>query len=322
MPKGLYFQRRHPVLGYKIKFMYYFFKRRDILQKKISLGNLNANNIIYVVKPDFQDKVEGLLSLLYRQVLYIDYARSKGYLPFVDWKNFPTQYSDDLTNSWEYFFRQPTSLKEEEVYKSKNVYFSGWTWRNINVHNLFESDMFYNSSKRDESHRILVKNLQFNSEINDMVRIESEILKIEECIGVYIRGTDYVKLRPSGEYIQPEISQVKEKITEFLSKYNSPIFLVTEDGSIYDELSNEFDNIKLVSYDSFIRNYEGSTVLSKSQVLDSDKKRRGQQYLVKMILLSKCKYLISSITQGSKFSYALNGGRYQDEYIFDLGLYK
>ena len=48
---------------------------------------------------------------------------------------------------------------------------------------------------------------------------------------------------------------------------------------------------------------------------------RSHTIMVKMILLSKCKYLISSITQGSKFSYALNGGKYIDEYIFNLGLY-
>ena len=62
-------------------------------------------------------------------------------------------------------------------------------------------------------------------------------------------------------------------------------------------------------------------MLSKSNILEDNKKLRGQNYLVKMILLSKCKYLISSITQGSKFSYALNGGKYKDEYIFNLGLY-
>lgn len=99
--------------------------------------------------------------------------------------------------------------------------------------------------------------------------------------------------------------------------------MVTEDGNIYDELVKDFGNsIRIVSYDSFVRNYEGKDVLSKSDVLDDDKKQRGQKYLVKMILLSRCKYLISSITQGSKFSYSLNGGKYEDEYIFDLGLYK
>ena len=79
--------------------------------------------------------------------------------------------------------------------------------------------------------------------------------------------------------------------------------------------------IKLVSFDTFIRNYEGKDVLSKSNVFEKDKKSRGQKYLAKMILLSRCRYLITSITQGSKFSYILNDGKYVDEYVFDLGLY-
>ena len=115
---------------------------------------------------------------------------------------------------------------------------------------------------------------------------------------------------------------MEEQIIRFVNKYNAPIFLVTEDGEIYDSLVSKFGkSIRTVSYDSFIYNYDGKDVLSKSNVLEVNKKLRGQRYLVKMILLSKCKYLISSITQGYKFSYALNGGKYIDEYIFNLGLY-
>ena len=73
----------------------------------------------------------------------------------------------------------------------------------------------------------------------------------------------------------------------------------------------------LVSFDTFIRNYEGKDVLSKSDVLEKDKKLRGQNYLAKMILLAKCKYLISSMTQGSKFSYVLNDGKYVDTSLYD-----
>ena len=97
---------------------------------------------------------------------------------------------------------------------------------------------------------------------------------------------------------------------------------MTEDGEIYDELVNTYGkSIRTVSFDTFVRNYDGENVLSKSEVLEENKERRGQKYLIKMILLSRCGYLISSITQGSKFSYSLNGGKYKDEYIFDLGLY-
>jgi hypothetical protein len=322
MPVGLKFQRKHRYWGYKLKYFYYCIARRDILQKKKCYGKNNSDKIIYVIKPDYQDGVEGLLSLIHKQVLYIDYAKEKGYIPFVDWKNFKTQYYDGKNNVWNYFFKQPSDIQEEEVYTCKNVYLSGWTFKDINSLGLFESKIFFDKVIEKKSYELLNQNLNFSNEVLELVEKEARALDIDNCIGVYVRGTDYTKLRPSGEYIQPNIEQVKNRITQFIGKYHAPVFLVTEDGNIYDELSNTFGNrIKIVSYDSFIRNYDGKDVLSKSNVLDDDKKQRGQKYLVKMILLSRCKYLISSITQGSKFSYSLNGGKYKDEYIFDLGLY-
>lgn len=322
MPIGLNFQRKHPRIGYRIKYLYYFFARRDILQKKTSFGQKNDDKTIYIVKPDYQDGVEGLLSLLYKQILYIDFAKEKGYVPFVDWKNYKTQYYDGKNNAWEFFFKQPSKITESEVYHSQNAYISGWTFKTINPNNLFEADVFRSKTIRDLSGEMLRDNLEFSEEVLHIVDREAKNLYIEQCIGVYIRGTDYVKLKPSGEYVQPSVTQMKRKIGEFENKYNAPIFLVTEDGDIYDELKKKFgDIIKIASFDTFIRNYEGKDVLSKSHVLEVDKKKRGQKYLAKMILLSKCRYLITSITQGSKFSYILNDGKYVDEYVFDLGLY-
>lgn len=322
MPNGLKFQRKHRFLGYKLKYFYYCIARRDVLQKKKSFGKYNENKTIYLIKPDYQDGVEGLLSLIHKQVIYIDYAKQKGYIPYVDWKNYITQYYNGTDNVWEYFFMQPSEITEEEVYSCKNVYLSGWTFNNINPLGLFEKDIFFNKKIEKKSYDLLFNNLRFSNDVLKAVETEAQNIDVDKCIGVYVRGTDYVRLKPSGEYIQPNVRQVEEQIIKFVNKYNAPIFLVTEDGEIYDSLVSKFGkSIRTVSYDSFIYNYDGKDVLSKSNVLEDNKKLRGQRYLVKMILLSKCKYLISSITQGSKFSYALNGGKYIDEYIFNLGLY-
>lgn len=98
MPVGLKFQRKHRFLGYKLKYIYYFIARRNILQKKKSYGKCNADKVIYIIKPDYQDGVEGLLSLIHKQVIYIEYAKKNGYIPFVDWKNYKTQYYDGKNN--------------------------------------------------------------------------------------------------------------------------------------------------------------------------------------------------------------------------------
>ena len=322
MPIGVKFERKHKKLGYLAKYLYYCVAKRNILQKRMSFGQMNSDRVIYVIKPDYQDGVEGLLSLINKQILYMAYAKKKGYCPYIDWKNYKTQYYDGKNNAWEYFFKQPSNLTENEVYKSKKVYLSGWSFKTVNPEGLFEADVFTDKRIRGKSSKMLCEHIHFSNEVISIVNKEAKSLNISECIGVYIRGTDYVKLKPSGEYVQPSVNQMKCKIHEFENKYNAPIFLVTEDGDIFDNLKKEFgDIIRIVSFDTFIRNYEGKDVLSKSDVLEKDKKLRGQKYLAKMILLAKCKYFVGSMTQGSKFSYILNNGNYSDEYVFDLGLY-
>ena len=322
MPIGVKFERKHKKLGYLAKYLYYCVAKRNILQKRMSFGQMNSDRVIYVIKPDYQDGVEGLLSLINKQILYMAYAKKKGYCPYIDWKNYKTQYYDGKNNAWEYFFKQPSNLTENEVYKSKKVYLSGWSFKTVNPEGPFEADVFTDKRIREKSSEMLCEHIRFSDEVLSIVNKEATSLNISECIGVYIRGTDYVKLKPSGEYVQPSVDQMKCKIHEFENKYNAPIFLVTEDGDIFDNLIKEFgDIIRIVSFDTFIRNYEGKDVLSKSDVLEKDKKLRGQKYLAKMILLAKCKYFVGSMTQGSKFSYILNNGNYSDEYIFDLGLY-
>lgn len=58
------------------------------------------------------------------------------------------------------------------------------------------------------------------------------------------------------------------------------------------------------------------------QLLNKNPQKRGMEYLVKIVLLSRCKYLVSSITMGSIAAYSMNGGKYEDEMIFDKGVYQ
>lgn len=251
MPNGLKFQRKHRFWGYKLKYLYYCIARRDVLQKRKSFGEYNENKIIYLIKPDYQDGVEGLLSLIHKQVIYIDYAKQKGYIPYVDWKNYMTQYYNGIDNVWEYFFMQPSEITEEEVYSCKNVYLSGWTFNNINPLGLFEKDIFFDKEIEKKSYDLLFNNLRFSNEVLKVVETEAQNIDIDKCIGVYVRGTDYVRLKPSGEYIQPNVRQVEEQIIKFVNKYNAPIFLVTEDGeyssnrrhSYYFQLHQVFQRI-------------------------------------------------------------------------------
>jgi predicted ATP-grasp superfamily ATP-dependent carboligase len=130
-------------------------------------------------------------------------------------------------------------------------------------------------------------------------------------------------MKPSGEYVQPEISDFIAVVRDFAKLHSGyKIFVVTEDGSIYETLKKEFrETLVTASFDTFIYDYSGREFLSKSQVLNEDRKKRGIDYLVKIALLAKCRFLVTSITMGSMFAFGLNGGKYEDYYVFDLGLY-
>ena len=254
---------------------------------------------------------------------WINYSNECQYVPYIDFKNYETQYYNGIDNIWEYYFTQPSAITYHEVYSSSNVILSGCTWKkNVDLE-LYSGEIFKNDQLCEKCFKIIWDNIDLSDEVKEIVCRENENIHVEDCIGIYIRGTDYVKLKPTGEYVQPAIDEVIKKINEFTQKHgNKDIFLVTEDDSYYQILLKEFGNrIKLVSFDSFIQNYDGSTFLSKSNVLNPDRKKRGMDYLVKIVLLSKCKYLISSITMGSIAAYCLNGNHYEDKYIFDLGLY-
>lgn len=313
----------HQNLMQFIRFIYIAIKRPKFLQRKVHFGVNSNNSIIYLIRPNSEDGIQGLMSLFVQTMRKIDYAVSKGYIPFIDFKNYKTQYYDGENNIWEFYFSQPSNLQIDEVYASKNVILSGLSLRKNEDSTLFKDTIFKDRDICERCNRLIFGNISFSSEVSQIVKEHLHLLHIDSCIGVYIRGTDYTKLKPSGEHIQPDIGTMISKLREFIYKYpESKVFLVTEDFENYKRLHGEFgDLIQIAEFDTFIENYSGNDFLSRSNVLNENTKKRGMDYLVKIVLLSKCKYLISSITMGSIAAYAMNGNKYVDSYIFDLGLY-
>ena len=305
-------------------YIYTIFLHKERLMKRVSFGNENPNNTVFIIRPNAEDGIQGLLSLAAETLRWIDYADKNEYIPVVDYKNFNTQYGNGVDNVWDYYFNQPSSMSLKSAYQSKNVIYSGITKKPVLDIRLFSGEMFRNREVLQESKRIAQSWLILTEEVKQIVEKENSVVHAEDCIGVYIRGTDYTRLKPIGEYVQPSIEQIIDKIREFSIRYGEkPIFLVTEDDFYYQALVGMFGNrIKIVSYDSFIKNYKEDVFLSKSDCLDENKKDRGMKYLVKIILLSKCRYLVSSIAKGSIMAYSLNKNGYEDEFVFDFGVYK
>lgn len=290
-------------------------------QHKVSYGNKNADKTIFIIRPR-TDKVEGLMSLFLYVMQRIRYAESKGYLFYIDMKKYETQYASEGRNAWEIFFEQPLSLTEEEVYQSKNVILC--STRNIYDDTGFNENIFRNKDELQMAVKYVKEHIRVSEEIKEMLQKESDKLDINNAVGVYMRGTDYTKLKPAGHFVQPSREMVQEKVEEFVLRYRlKDIFLVTEDMENYEFMKEKFgDSIKIIANEHFISDYNGNDFLSRSECMQGSQVQRGCEYLVKMFMLSRCRYFISSITMGSEAAFILNGGKYEDYHIFELGLYE
>lgn len=306
-------------IAYKI---YYFFVYPEGKEKKCSYGNENPNRTYYVIRP-IRNSVEGLMSLLNFVCLNIKYATFKGFDPVVDFKNYKTQYNiNDLDNAWEYFFEKLGDTNLEDVYKSKNVVVSGLE-QMINPY--WDDDNWFCDDALKEIRSIVNDYICVRQDILDKVNNEIVSLNLDKTLGLYLRGTDYTSLKPSGHPIQPNIESACLQAKEIMNKNGlDSVFLVTEDEKIYKKVKEYFeDKLHIVSFDKFISNYENRDFLSNSNSiseLSNNSIERGTNYLIKILILSKCNSIVAGNTKGSLAACAFSKG-YKTQYIYNVGKY-
>lgn len=295
----------------------------NMREEKKTFGTLNPQKTIYVIRPR-TDCVEGLMSLFLNVLRNLSYAQKRGFIPFVDFENYKTQYHDNsLNNSWENFFLQPSGLTSDEVYHSKSVILSG-----LNALDDYKCGFTQNFEEKNIkiARSIVAQYIRFSQTIQEMVLKEQERIPIRESLGLYLRGTDYIRLKPAGHPVQPSAEQACAIVDSWLNQFPiKKIFLVTEDAEMYEYAKNHFgEKLCIASFDSFITKYQGDTFLSKEQdalsELGESPTKRGQNYLCKEILLSQCKYFVGGNTCGSWAAFALSSG-FEKSYVFDLGIY-
>lgn len=309
---------------YKI---YYRLRYPNEMSRSYSFGIINPTVVFYVIRPR-TDCTEGLMSLFMNVAKNMYFAKEQGYEPIIDFENYRTQYDDEAIgnrNTWEMYFTQPTHIALDEVYRTKNVILSGLEiqWYRPG---LFEKN--FSDSALRKLHSSIFSTITFSKNVQDAVEQEISILKLtcEQTLAVYLRGTDYIALKPSGHPVQPTVEQAIAVIDEYLNRYSlDKIFLVTEDGNIYNKIKERYtEKCIVVSYDSFINDYKGKNFLSHDRSikeLSASPYQRGLNYLVKLIILSKCACFVGGNTMGSWAACTFSAENFKAKYVFDLGVY-
>ncbi len=300
MKKIIY--RLPPHLVKRLYLIYFSMAYPELAEKRKSFGEKNPDKIFYVIRPK-KNSVEGLMALMLYVLQQIGYAEKKGYIPIVDFKNYSVQYTREKGEDvWEVFFEQICEYSLKEVYQSKHVVLCGID-AVYQTYSFLSNKSFYSSDLRS-SHKMVEKYIKFSEQATELFAQELKYINPSKSVGLYLRGTDYTKLKPAGESVQPSVEQAVERVNIYLGDEGiNDIFLVTEDNEIYEKVIGVFGSrVKTVTFDRYIKDFRARDFLSRDESLNQlsdDPHIRGVNYLVKIMLLSKCAYIVGGKTCGS-----------------------
>jgi hypothetical protein len=268
---------------------------------------------------------DGFFSNFHWVLGHIIYAVEHNYTPVIDMKNYPTFFNekeifDGTLNAWEYYFKQPTKYPLEEVYNAKNVILGqGVYFDDIVPYGCFDPDRVEIASNN------IQKYIQFNEKTRDVINEKTHELfsQKKNVLGVHDRGSDYRTHLAKGHNKVPELDDLINKTKYLFSKWNMEwIYLSSEENLAVDKFYEIFGDKLLVTESKRIKNYkpENGYTSEVNFKREHDNYLKSLECLIDIYLLSKCDAIICSKVNGAQAAFEFNGNKYQNKYIFELGI--
>lgn len=116
---------------------------------------------------------------------------------------------------------------------------------------------------------------------------------------------------------------VMEKIDKWdREKRFDAVYLATEDEGVLDKMVKRYgDRLRYTDQKRFTLQ-EGQYLFHLQPEREREGLLKGFEYLTSVTLLSECTSLIASgWCEGASYALAANEGRYQQTYVFNLGVY-
>ena len=300
---------------------------------KFDLNNQNQENLYGLSLPQKMDDYAtkkfaifrrrecfdcGLFSFYIVHLGCIQHYLSKGYVPIADLKSFKNKFNrgnKSIDNPWELFFYQPYNytLKEVKKYSKHYNYFQcTQTFQRPN-----DFKIYYHNYSLHYWHDFAKKYMPVKNDIMDEVKtiMQNFFGNSKNILGVMIRGTNYVALRPKGHSVQPTVEQVISDVKIYDNQYKYEfIFFATEDETIRNKFVPEFDNRLKILFQKDFKN------INKFNENVNRKLNSVKNYLLNIVILSKCLDIITSRTSGSAGIFILSEG-FRHFKVYDLGVY-
>ena len=301
------------------------------LRRKISqldkIVESSDKKTYYIIRRDC-DTI-GLFTYVAVFLGHIAYAVGKGYVPVIDMKNYPSIYLEDddigKKNCWEFYFKQPYNCDLDNIYKNEKYILSPTRIQPMSpfIKSIFcgNESMFWKILSKKYIVLSDTAEKYIKDEHTSLIRNNMKVL------GVLFRGTDYVKMKPYGHPIQPNINEFIIKVTELNNEWGGfdYIYIASEERDAVEKLEKMFPNKviinKRVYYDGLGVDYCNQGLSEVSFNRERDKYLKGLEYLSSVVILSKCNSFIGGLCAGTYAVNYMNPAEFEHKYFFYKGVY-
>lgn len=308
-------------------YKYFDYELNPKIQLNNTMNNIDYENNIFAIIRYPVCQSCGFFSYFNIYISCIKTYIIKGYIPIVELESFPNIFNSFKANSstenpWEYFFNQPFGYTIKNIKKkAKNIKFFNCENEETKPRCL---DIYSKKIAIDFWHNIALKYIPIKDSIlkETNIIIKTLFSNSKNLLGVLIRGTDYIAIKPRGHPIPPKVETVIKDIKEMDNKYKYDyFFLATEDNLIRNALYKVFGKkLKyLLPKRNINYNYLSPKYLSYTESIKGNLANM-KDYLINIIILSKCIDIIASRTNGSVGAFIFSEG-FRNIKIYYLGLY-
>ncbi len=298
-------------------------REREFAQRSIVNDSGTLTPHIYLIRR--RPPGGGLFSNVNHVLQGIEYAKNHNMIPIVDMQNYWTSYSqnkpfNDSRNSWEYFFEPLSKVKIDELARYKYLTLSKGDriqpdspLADLGLEFVMDKDLLMRYS------RLYSENIKINEQTQRFIDRTKDFLDWDSnTLGVFYRGTDYVAIKPKGHAKQPSLSILLSRLESKLERETySRLFISTEDYEVRKRLYSAYS---LNAYKEF-REQKTMEKLLSNRHRHSKQTIEALGYLAEIYLLSECRSLTCSIANGSANALLINGGKYFNPDILNLGVY-
>jgi len=311
--------------------------------------NMEGDGNAYLIL-SHENSGAGIMTELLTVLGWLRYAIQNGYILIVNMSTLFSCYDQSSRTKWEDYYEQPMlnePLTEErlkritsdqryaicQVGKTRyNLLFYGRAFEMISrvfppkIQFPMMRDYKMNTATHKEFCDLYRQYIHFNPRVQEYIENEYRSILWNKgvVLGVIVRGTDYVQLKPYRHPIQPPVQDIIEKAKELRKEKKWDfLYLATEEKAVENQFNDAFPGRVLVNkrqyYDG---NYNDKYLFEVRNDRENDQYLRNLEYLSSMYLLSKCNMLIGGMCGGSQGVLIMRGGlEYEYLYLFDLGDY-